>query len=346
MSNRRQVDKMHIFFRVEAAPELGMGHLVRCLALADKLKCPTSDIDITFITSGNSAGDRIRRCGYGSIDLPLSVNFVEEIKYYECDLNKSIFITDIPNIPEKYIKALQENGCRVISIDDCSKTVFYSDILINPNLNPTVQHAYSSGTEYYKGPEYVILKKAFEKYEGKKKQIKEKVESLFLCFGGGDTNNITGKIVNISKKIGIDTNVVIGMLYPYKDDLIKSVEGHKNIKIKINANNIDGLIDEADLAIISGGTLLYETCAVGTPAIIICQNEDQNTESEFFAQNNAAINLGLYDKLNEKAVLETVHNLINDHKNRMLLSKNAKHLIDAKGADRIAKLIMAKSFYK
>ncbi|MCZ7401453.1 MAG: UDP-2,4-diacetamido-2,4,6-trideoxy-beta-L-altropyranose hydrolase [Candidatus Methanoperedens sp.] len=339
MSNKKQVDRMNIFFRVKAAPELGMGHLVRCLALAEKLKDLAPDMDITFITSSNAVSDRVRSCGYGSIDLPLSVSMVEEIKHYKKCLNKSIIITDIPNIPEQYIHALKENGCIVVSIDDCSKTLFYSDILINPNLNPCTQHAYSSGTQYYSGAEYVILKKAFEKYAGKKKRIKEKVESLFLCFGGGDNNNITGKIVNIIKEIEIDTNVVIGMLYPYKNELIKSVEEHKNIKIKINANNIDELIDEADLAMISGGTMLYEICAVGTPAIIICQNEDQNTECEFFAQTNAAINFGVYDKINKEAVLDTVHNLINDHKNRMLLSKNAKQLIDAKGADRIVKII-------
>lgn len=340
MLNKRQVDKTDIFFRVEAAPELGIGHLMRCFALAEKLQDSTFVSDIIFITASNDVADRVKSYGYGLIGLPLSISMIEEIKYYERFIKRAICITDIPDIPEKYIKALKENCCSVVSVDDSSKTLFYSDILINPNLNPSTQHAYSSRTQYYSGAKYVILKKAFEKYEEQKKRINEKADSIFVCFGGGDKNNITQIILNLIKDIGLNITVVIGGLYPYRDELIKSVDEYKNIDIIINANNMDELIDEADLAIISGGTLLYETCTVGTPAIVVCQNQDQSIESDFFAQKDAAINLGVFDKINKESVQNAVIKLITDYDRRMHLSKNAKQLIDAKGVDRIINIIL------
>lgn len=346
MLNKKQVDKTNILFRVEATPALGMGHFVRCLSLAEKLKDSTSDIDLTFVTSSNAIGDRIKSCDYGLIGLPLSVNMIKEVKYYKKYLKKAVCVTDVPNIPEEYIKVLKENNCAVISIDDGSETMFYSDILINPNLKPFAHHAHSSRTQYYNGAKYIILKEAFEKFTGKKKRIKEKAESLFVCFGGGDKGNITHRIVNNIIKTGLNAIVVIGMFYPYRDELIKSVDGYKNIEIVTNANNMDELIDKADLAIISGGTLLHETCAVGTPAIVICQNQDQNTESGFFAQNHAAINLGVFDQINEEVVCDTIHDLIIDHNMRKLLSENAKRLIDVKGTDRIARIILTEFFKK
>jgi len=331
---------MNILFRVEATKEFGLGHLTRCLALADKFVELNDDVDITFITSSNSVSEIANRIGFKVIHLPLYDNVAGELNYYKSKLNKAIFVTDIPNIHESYLKALKKNNCLVVSLDDESDTVFHSDILIKPNINPNVSHFYSSDTQYYEGAKYVILKKEFEKYAEKMKIRNEYPKSLFLCFGGSDNNNITRKIVNVVKKTNLNSTVVIGSLYPYKDELLKSIEGYDNVDIKRDVNNIDEFIYNADLAIISGGTLLYETAAVGTPSIIICQNQDQNDESELFAKNKAAINLGLFNRICEDVIRNTILGLMSDCNTRTLLIKNAKKFIDIKGADRIVKIII------
>lgn len=331
---------MKILFRLEATPELGSGHLMRCLALAEKLKESISNVDITFITSSNAVGEQVKSYDYKLINLPPSKNVVEEIRYYEKYLKKAIVITDIPDISEDYLKTLKKEVWLLVSIDDGSDTVFYSDILINPNHNPNINYSYSSKTQYYSGAKYVILKKAFEKYAVKKKRLRREVKSLFICFGGSDRNNITKKILNMIREMDVNITVVIGMMYPYYNELVKDIKEHINIQIKRDAHNMDELIYDADLAIISGGTLLYETCAVGTPAIVICQNEEQNRESEFFAKNNASINLGMFDNINEDTARNTILKLISDYDTREQLSKNTKQLIDGKGADRIVNIIL------
>ena len=336
---------MNILFRVEATKELGLGHLTRCLALADKFMELNEDVDITFITSSNLVCEIANRNGFKVIHLPLHDNVAGELNYYKSKLNKAICVTDIPNIHESYLKALKKNNCLVVSLDDESDTVFYySDILIKPNINPNVSHFYSSDTQYYEGAKYVILKKDFEKYAKKMKIGNEYPKSLFLCFGGSDNNNITLKIVNVVKKTNLNSTVVIGSLYPYQDELLKSIEGYDNVDIKIDVNNIGKFIYSADLAIISGGTLLYETSALGTPSIVICQNQDQNDESKFFAKNKAAINLGLFDRIGEGVIKNTILELISDCNTRKLLNKNATKLIDTNGADRIVQIILKEFF--
>ena len=340
MLNKKQhEDIMKIIFRVEATPELGLGHLMRCLALAEKFKGSISNVAITFITSTNMVGEQVKSYDYKLINLPLSKNMTGEIKYYEKYLKKAMFITDIPNISEDYLKTLRKKACLVVSIDDGSDTIFCSDILINPNLSPKINHKYSSETQYYSGAKYVILKKAFGKY-AVKKQIKREVKSLFVCFGGSDRNNITQRVANTIQNMDINILIVVGIMYPYYNELVKDIKEYSNIQIKRNVHNMDELIYDADLAVISGGTLLYETSAVRTPAIVICQNREQNKESEFFAENNAAINLGMFDNINEDTARNTIVKLILDYDKRELLSKNAEQLIDGRGADRIVNIIL------
>lgn len=337
---------MKILFRVEATPELGSGHLMRCLVLAEGLKESISNVDITFITSSNVVAEQVKSCDYRLINLSSSKNMVKEIEYYEKYLKKAIFITDIPNIPGDYLKTLKKSVGSVVSIDDGSDTIFYSDILINPNLRSNVNHKYSSETQYYSGGKYVILKKAFGKYAVKKKQIKQEVKSLFVCFGGSDKNNMAKKVMNIIQNMDINLLIVVGIMYPYYNEIVKDINDYRNIQIKRNAHNMDELIYDADLAVISGGTLLYETCAVGTPAIVICKNVEQNRESEFFAKNNAAINLGMFDNINEDTCRNAILKLISDYDKRELLSKNAKQLIDGRGADRIVGIILKECLKK
>ena len=331
---------MKILFRVEATPELGSGHLMRCLVLAEGLKESISNVDITFITSSNVVAEQVKSCDYRLINLSSSKNMVKEIEYYEKYLKKAIFITDIPNIPDDYLKILKKNVSLIVSIDDDSDTIFYSDILINPNLRSSINHKYSPETHYYSGGKYVILKKGFREYAVKKKQIKREVKSLFICFGGSDKNNVTKKVMNMLQNMDIILLIVVGIMYPYYSELVKDINGYRNIQIKRNALNMDELIYDADLAVISGGTLLYETCAIGTPAIVICQNKEQNRESEFFTENNAVINLGIFNNINEETCRNAILKLISNYEKRELLSKNARQLIDGRGADRIVGIIL------
>lgn len=331
---------MKIFFRVEATPELGLGHLMRCLVLAKRFKESASDINIIFITSNNIIDKQVISHDYKLINLPSFRSMIDEIEYYKKHLKEGIFITDIPNISMEYLRILKKRTCLVVSIDDGSDIIFYSDILISPNLDPKINHKYSSETQYYNGAKYIILKKAFEKYKIKKKQIEKEAKSLFICFGGSDKNNITKKIINAIKELKIKIVIVIGTMYLYYNELVNNVKKYKNIQIKRSVYNMDELIYEADLAIISGGTLLYETCTVGTPAIVICQNREQKRESNFFAASNSVINLGIFDNLNEDIIRNTITKLIFNYNTRKELSKNAKQLINGKGADRIVNIIL------
>jgi spore coat polysaccharide biosynthesis predicted glycosyltransferase SpsG len=336
---------MNILFRVEATKELGLGHLTRCLVLAEKFSELYNDADILFISASNSVEKTAISHGFKVICLPLTDINTDEIKYYESKLSDSICVTDIPNIPENYLKALKMNDCLVVSLDDESYTMFCSDILIKPNLNPNISHSYSSETQYYGGPKYVILKRELGMYAEKTKCVNECPESVFVCFGGSDHNNVTQKVVNVVKKINSNFTVIIGLLYSYQDELLDSIKGLDNVDVKKDVSDIGELIYNADLAIISGGTLLYETAALGTPSIVICQNHDQNDESNFFAENNAAINLGLFDRITENVIKNTILELISDCNTRTFLSKNAKKLIDTNGADRIVQMIL-KEFLK
>lgn len=116
------------------------------------------------------------------------------------------------------------------------------------------------------------------------------------------------------------------------------IEHNKNYLLYKAVSNLAKILWWSDLAIISGGTLMYEACILGTPTITICQN--QNKESEFFAQNNAVINLRIFNNINKNTIPKAILELISDYKRRKQLSKNAKQLMPLKGTSRIADITL------
>ena len=93
----------------------------------------------------------------------------------------------------------------------------------------------------------------------------------------------------------------------------------------------------SDIAIISGGVSVYEVAAVGTPAIVICQNKHEDTNA--FEDYGFVIKLGLENQT-EQIIKEKIEELIDEYELRKQLSKRSKELVDGNGAERVANLIL------
>lgn len=303
-------NRISIAFVVKGNKKIGYGHLKRCRALAEKFQ-QMANCSIKFLSKA-----------------PLSSNF-------------DILITDLLDINEKQLKRLKKKAKLLVSIDDGHKVKFPSDILVEPSINPKCR--FRKKTKYLSGKNYVILGKEFEKYNRAKKISKEP-KLIFVCFGGSDSNNLTEKIIRILKEIDfekrIKINTVLGPLFGSSKKVEKLAESNEQYVFLKNVLNSAKILRKADLAIISGGTLMYEACSLGIPAIIICQNQEQNIEAEFCGKKGAIINFGIFNKLDDEKLKNTIFQLLEDLNLRKKLSTDAQRLINPYGTKRIASLIL------
>ena len=85
---------------------------------------------------------------------------------------------------------------------------------------------------------------------------------------------------------------------------------------------------------------MYEACALGTPAIVISQNQGQDDEARLFAQEGAIFNLGQHSEINDSEIEDTIKAVLSNKSLRDSLSQKARKLIDPFGAERITKVII------
>lgn len=338
--------KRIILFRVDGYPELGLGHIMRCLSLAGRLK--EKNMESTFLTKNYPEPiEEILNNGHNLKVVPRGLNEEEEmnlvLKILK-SLEPKAIITDVPYASDEYLQALADRGSFLVSIDDLGSKNFSSDIVIAGYLSCELKtYNLSPRSKLYLGVRYLILRKEFEKAHRTKRKIRKKANKILVSLGGADRENLALKVaqaLNDSKK-ELEITIVQGSLYQHREKLKKFLkESKQDFFIESDVKNMAELMLSSDIAFTAGGETSYELAATGTPSINISQQQHQVINAEEEAKRGFSVNLGLGKQVSKKKILETVENLLENYELRQAMSRKGKQLIDANGAERVANIIL------
>jgi UDP-2,4-diacetamido-2,4,6-trideoxy-beta-L-altropyranose hydrolase len=315
--------KKKIVFRADGNHNIGLGHLVRCLALAHMLK---NDFYISFVCT-EAPENFIKEL------LDLKIEFVkikDEQDFFRLLKQNDVVVLDGYHFDTDYQKKVKKNGCKLICIDDLHDKEFYADLVINHA--PGVQqgdYRVQPYTRFALGVDYVLLRPAFLKVAHKKRTI-TKIETVFVCFGGADCNNITKKIVE--KLLLLKTNkkiiIVTGSAYVFYEELKQIVHHHSNVELYNNTGEVKmlQLMERADLAIVPSSGILFEALSAGCLVISSYYVDNQKSIFEGLKKLNAIIPIADFDKFSVALL---------DHLFEFKINK----VIDGKSGLRLLKLI-------
>jgi len=332
-----------ICIRVDGSSEIGTGHVIRCLSLADELShrgfkaifC-TRDYDSRLI-------EKIKSRGFVLSIIPETLSMEEDVKQFTMlskKHNADVVITDNYHFTDGYLKYLRQNLREVVSIDDIAETYFCSDILVNQNMYATkeIYHGkISNDTKLFLGPGYAILGSEFCSYHSLEKKSGT-VKEVLITLGGVDLENQTLKVLRALDKVeeNFSVTVVLGVSNPHTEELVSFAESsHRIIRVLVNINNMAELMYNADMAISASGTTSWELCCIGVPTIMIALADNQRNVGKRLAEAGISINLGWFNDVSETMIQESVKSLINNQKLRVSMSGHGKALVDGNGAARI-----------
>lgn len=327
----KELSKKNIIFRTDGYSEIGMGHIYRCLLLANNF----IEHDIKFVISERSdlGIEKIQKSYFKFDVIKDNSEFFDIIKKDNCD----IIVNDILDTDESYICKLKELGVRVINFEDLGTGANYADAVIND-----LYEKQRDGHNYFWGSKYYCIRDEF--LLAKPKPFEEKVKEILILFGGTDPSNLTQKVLKVVIKLPPNLDIkytfILGMGYK-KVKEIKDIVKKSNLNIEIiqNVNLMTEYMGRADIAISSQGRTMLELATMAVPTILLAQN-NRELHHEFGYLKNGFINLGLGVEVKEKTIYETLLWLINSPQIRLQIRKQmlAKDLKN--GLHRVKKIIL------
>jgi len=347
--------EINALIRVDGSPNIGSGHLVRCLSIAEYLR--SKNINSLFLTRSQNIVKYILENGLKVKVLENKCSLDNELSIIQNLLSKNkrnLIVLDVNNYHTFktiddycfYLKNLGEMSVFIVSFEDQKIHPPLSDVVVLPYAGAERLEVDNENCLYLSGPKYFVLPQIFLKT--KPAVIRNKVNNLLVSMGGSDPYNITLKVLNALNKTVIDIrlNIVLGGFSKITDGMIKHALNHYNGQFSIakDCNNMAAVISESDMAIIGSGLTKYETASLGLPSIVISNDAYHSSIMDDFVKYDTAIHLGDIDHVNDSQIAEATISLTNDLEKRQSMSNAGKVMIDGVGVDRIFSMVIREDY--
>ncbi|GAB3993558.1 UDP-2,4-diacetamido-2,4,6-trideoxy-beta-L-altropyranose hydrolase [Spirosoma daeguense] len=277
-------------FRADGNAQIGMGHVMRCLALADMLK---SDFSMRFaiIEPNPEVISLIEKSGLSVCKLSATDSenvFLEQIH------SDDIVVLDGYSFAESFQLDVRNRAKKLVYIDDLLASRQVADVVINHAGGISEQdYEKESYMQLYLGPHYALLRPEFFRTEGFGTPPDDGY--VFVSLGGADPQNVSLTVLEAIEKANADlpVHLVLGPFHPNRPAIEAFQRQLPNLRIlqNLSASQMVDELQNCRLAITSCSTISYEVCAVNRPLIGIVTANNQDRLAQFLSEEKLALSV-------------------------------------------------------
>ena len=361
-----------LVLRADASIEIGSGHIMRCLALAEALvamgeQCQficrelpghlietieSRGIVVNRLPSPSPKADKgAKSQKYESwLGVPWQQD-VQECKTLLQKLQPDRVIIDHYALDKKWQQAVLPAHTKLMVIDDLADRSHHCDILLDQNLGRKIQdygQLVPSDCTMLIGPEFALLRPEFSEQRScsLSRRMHGKMQNILISMGGVDKDNATGKILNVLAQPGlashINITIILGAKAPWINEvtnLVNQIPGQ--IELLTDVTNMAEQMAKADLAIGAAGGTSWERCCLGLPTLLLVIAENQIESTKALVNQNAAVFLGTLSKDDWSTELISALTLMQNPNQLSKFSQAAAIVCDGMGCKKVAEKIVA-----
>lgn len=315
-------DKKKIIIRVDGGTQIGMGHVYRTIALAEKL---VENFFIIFITQDETTQKiLISHLFQTKLLRNKKEVFTQSDIIHEIEL-ADVFVIDGYQFKKEYRQKIRKHYPRLklIQIDDDGGDDFEVDAIINHNAN--AKSEFYPNMEQRKlalGPDYLLIRKDFF-YS--KQNPSTRLNKIFIAIGGTDPFQIGLHIAKL-----LPAQIEIEVLTKNEKFKAKNITTVSNL----NAKEMKNKFAASDLVITSASMTAWEAIACVSPLVVISWVENQIPIGNFLDKLKLGIYLGhvASNEFSEKFIVDLQNCLSYDFsaifQNQKQFNQNASNKIN------------------
>lgn len=316
---------MRVIIRVDASMQIGTGHVMRCLTLADALA--TEGAECHFVCREHSGNmiEMIRLRGYGihalSVQPPIApvtegthrlvhANWLGATWQEDARQSRKVIehlapdwlVVDHYALEKRWEEAVLPNRCRLLAIDDLADREHVCDLLLDQNLGRNADDYDGLVPEHCTrliGPHYALLRPEFARLRESSlaRRATPQLRQLLITMGGIDKDNATGTILSALCGCPLPEDcritVVMGGNAPWLEQVKDQAANMLwATEMAVNVGNMAERMCNADLAIGAAGGSAWERCCLGLPSLLVVLAANQQNVADAIVAEAAAILLG------------------------------------------------------
>ena len=333
-----------IGIRADANDVIASGHIMRCIAIALRLK--TMGVETQFYISDTYSVPLLESRGlkYRVLcnDWRNKEEETELLKSLVRTDNVGVLLVDSYEVRPQYFEKLHPY-VKIAYMDDMCGAPYDVDMIVNYAVCDCDMR-YNAFNWKKKplmltGLSYTPLREEFSDVSC---EWTDNVSDILITTGGTDAKEITCEItLKLSEVLSdsIKLHVVEGPFFAEstRNKLYDFERIKHNVTVHRDVKRMDELLKECQLAVSAGGTTLLEICACRVPCVCFAISDNQKALVEFLS-GQKAVSAFMADEIAE--IVAEVKELCHNHIKRRQIAKKAGCLVDGNGAGRIAEALI------
>lgn len=339
-----------VLFLADCGPEVGGGHVMRCLSLARAMKAKgatcgflsPSDVAVVLDVFAGSDFERLPAPG-----APLGL-LLESAAKAAAAWRADILVFDHYGLGAAQERKFRKAGRRLVAIDDLAQRTHDCDLVIDPSLGRSAQDYAGlapDSAQVLAGPAYALLRPQYAARRAAalaRRRSREPPRRLLVSLGLMDLHGVTGEVVRlIQPELGeLKVDVAVGSGAPSLALLRQIASRDRRLRLHVDALDMAELIADADIGVGAGGSSTWERAALGLPSLSLVLAGNQQALALELERRGAVLAVEARGGELQTALRAAFLRLMQEPELRSQLSSRSAALCDGKGASRAAEAIL------
>ncbi len=326
---------------MDASPRIGLGHVMRCSALAK-----------AWQSHGGGGARFLCR------DLPERVAAALQAAGFELvflapdggeaqvpDLSREAawLVADGHGFQEPDYDIFVKGPAPLLIINDhCERNRYPSRLLLNHTLfAETMDYGprLPQGRALL-GPAYGLLRPEFGRQRQASRQVARQARRLLVTLGGADPRGGSLKFIEALGGLDLAVTVVVGAANPALPALRGVAEKHDGrVRLVVDPPDMAQLMAQADLAVATAGVTVLELACLGVPMVLVSIHDGEARSAQAAAARGMARYLGDLSQVSPADLRDAVAALAEDHDARLAMSRAGQGAVDGAGASRVVRVL-------
>lgn len=333
-----------VLFRVDAGLAMGMGHVARCVAVAEALIDDGSRPVFVGVDPPDAARSWIAALGVefrpsdgpanSSADLARTLAVAAEV-------GARVLVLDGHHFDEGFRAGLRRFPGVIAALDDLAdRSALHADVVVNsaPRAIDLPYARIAPGATLLLGPAHAPLRREFREALRSSPPPPAERDTVLVAFGGSDPLNLTRPTVEALRAAlpgGVSILAVIGGAAADASGTAVALErAGPGIEARVDARDVARLMTRTGLAVSAAGGTVAELAAMGVPAVLVVVADNQ-------APASRSLGRGFVLAPPDPATIAArAVELWRDPERRAAMSAALRDRVDALGAVRVARAIL------